>query len=63
MRRVLVVNTADRGGGAERVAMNILDGFTRLGTDTWLAVAEKRTDHPRVVPVHATRVYGPFACG
>ena len=54
MRRVLVVNTADRGGGAERVAMNILDGFTRLGTDTWLAVAEKRTDHPRVVPVHAT---------
>jgi glycosyltransferase involved in cell wall biosynthesis len=54
LRRVLVVNTADRGGGAERVAMNILDGFTRLGTDTWLAVADKRTDHPRVVPVHAT---------
>jgi glycosyltransferase involved in cell wall biosynthesis len=54
LRRVLIVNTADRGGGAERVAVNILDGFNRLGTETWLAVGDKRTDHPRVVPVHAT---------
>lgn len=34
--------------------MDILDGFTRLGTDTWLAVADKRTDDSRVLAVHAT---------
>jgi glycosyltransferase involved in cell wall biosynthesis len=50
--RVLIVNTADRGGGAERVSMDLLDGFARLGTETWLAVGDKRTDHPRVVPVY-----------
>lgn len=53
LRRVLIVNTADRGGGAERVSMDLLDGFARLGTEAWLAVAVKRSDHPRVVPVHA----------
>jgi glycosyltransferase involved in cell wall biosynthesis len=53
LRRVLIVNTADRGGGAEQVSMDLLDGFERLGTETWLAVGVKRTDHPRVVPVHA----------
>jgi glycosyltransferase involved in cell wall biosynthesis len=51
--RVLIVNTADRGGGAERVSMDLLDGFARLGTEAWLAVADKQTDHPRVVPVYA----------
>jgi glycosyltransferase involved in cell wall biosynthesis len=54
LRRALIVNTADRGGGAERVSMDLLDGFERLGTETWLAVAVKHTDHPRVVPVHVT---------
>jgi glycosyltransferase involved in cell wall biosynthesis len=53
LRRVLIVNTADRGGGAEQVSMDLLDGFERLGTETWLAVGVKRTTHPRVVPVHA----------
>ncbi len=53
LRRVLIVNTADRGGGAERVSMDLLDGFRGLGVETWLAVGVKRTDHPHVVPVHA----------
>src|SRR3979411_2171728 len=33
--------------------MDLLDGFARLGTEAWLAVADKQTDHPRVVPVYA----------
>lgn len=53
LHRVLIINTSDRGGGAERISMDLLDGFERLGTETWLAVGVKRTAHPRVVPVHA----------
>lgn len=49
--KVLIVNTADRGGGAERTSMALLDGFRELGADAWLAVGDKRTDHPRVIPL------------
>ena len=54
MRRVLVVNTADRAGGAERSARTILDGFEGLGTETYLAVGTKLTDDPRVIPLAAS---------
>jgi glycosyltransferase involved in cell wall biosynthesis len=54
LRKVLIVNTADRGGGAEVTAMSLLDGFQALGTETWLAVGAKLTDHPRVVPFHSS---------
>jgi glycosyltransferase involved in cell wall biosynthesis len=49
---VVIVNTADLGGGAERASMAVLDGFTALGVDTWLLVGDKRTDHPRVLPFY-----------
>ncbi len=48
----MIVNTADEGGGAERMSMATLDGFEALGTETWLLVGQKRTDHPRVVPLY-----------
>ena len=50
LRKVVIVNTADLGGGAEHMSMAVLDGFTRLGVDTWLLVGDKKTDHPRVMP-------------
>jgi glycosyltransferase involved in cell wall biosynthesis len=50
--KVVIVNTADAGGGAERTAMLTLEGFEALGTETWLAVGAKHTDHRRVVPFH-----------
>jgi glycosyltransferase involved in cell wall biosynthesis len=50
LRKVVIVNTADVGGGAEHMSMAVLDGFTRLGIDTWLLVGDKKTDHPRVMP-------------
>jgi glycosyltransferase involved in cell wall biosynthesis len=34
--------------------MSILDGFEALGSETWLAVGAKRTEHPRVVPFHSS---------
>jgi glycosyltransferase involved in cell wall biosynthesis len=52
--KVVIVNTSDSGGGAERVSMDLLDGFDSLGTDTWLAVATKRTRHPRVVSFYTS---------
>jgi glycosyltransferase involved in cell wall biosynthesis len=53
-RRALIVNTSDAGGGAERVSMDLLDGFKSLGTESWLAVAEKRTRHPNVVSLYTS---------
>jgi glycosyltransferase involved in cell wall biosynthesis len=49
---VVILNTADEGGGAERMSLATLDGFEALGTETWLLVGQKRTDHPRVLPLY-----------
>jgi glycosyltransferase involved in cell wall biosynthesis len=54
LKKVLIVNTADSGGGAERVSMAVLDGFLELGLDAWLLVGNKTGDHSRVVPFHAS---------
>ena len=50
LRKVVIVNTSDEGGGAERMSMSTLDGFAALGIDTWLLVGDKKTEHPRVMP-------------
>jgi glycosyltransferase involved in cell wall biosynthesis len=52
LRKVVIVNTADEGGGAERMSIAALDGFADLGIETWLLVGNKKTDHPRVVPFY-----------
>jgi glycosyltransferase involved in cell wall biosynthesis len=52
LRKVVIVNTSDEGGGAERMSMLMLDGFAALGIDTWLLVGEKKSDHPRVMPFY-----------
>jgi glycosyltransferase involved in cell wall biosynthesis len=49
--KVVIVNTTDEGGGAERMSMAVLDGFTARGIDTWLLVGDKKTEHPRVMPL------------
>ncbi len=51
LRKVVIVNTSDEGGGAERISMATLDGFTALGIETWLLVGDKKTEHPRVLPL------------
>jgi glycosyltransferase involved in cell wall biosynthesis len=48
----VIINTTDLGGGAERMSMATLDGFSALGIDTWLLVGNKQTDHPRVMPLY-----------
>jgi glycosyltransferase involved in cell wall biosynthesis len=50
LERATLINTSDHGGGAELIAMTLLDGFNAAGTETYLAVGSKQTDDPRVVP-------------
>ncbi len=52
--RVLIVNTADRGGGAERMSMRLLDGLLERDVDAWLTVGVRAGEHPRVVPIGAS---------
>jgi glycosyltransferase involved in cell wall biosynthesis len=47
--RVLLVSTADLGGGAEMSAWNLLRTYRGLGHESWLAVGTKRTADPSVV--------------
>jgi glycosyltransferase involved in cell wall biosynthesis len=63
LRKIVIVNTADEGGGAERVSMAVLEGFLELGLDAWLLVGHKLGNHPRVLsfyesPYFDYRPYG-----
>jgi glycosyltransferase involved in cell wall biosynthesis len=49
--RILQVNTADLGGGAEKVAWELLQAYRKRGHDSWLAVGRKSTDDPQVVKI------------
>lgn len=49
LEKIVIVNTTDEGGGAERMSLAVLDGFNARGLDAWLVVGRKKTDHPRVV--------------
>jgi glycosyltransferase involved in cell wall biosynthesis len=63
LRKIVIVNTVDEGGGAERVSMATLGGFLSLGLDTWLLVGRKAGRHPRVVSFYESPFfdYGPYA--
>src|SRR5579859_1054028 len=52
LRKIVLVNTSDEGGGAERVSMAVLEGFLKLGLDAWLLVGKKLGVHPRVLSFH-----------
>jgi glycosyltransferase involved in cell wall biosynthesis len=46
---ILLVNSSDRGGGAEKIAYSCLGGFLAAGHEAWLAVGAKHTDCERVL--------------
>jgi glycosyltransferase involved in cell wall biosynthesis len=48
---ILQVSTADRLGGAERVAWNLFESDRRAGDASWLAVGRKRTNDPDVLEI------------
>ncbi len=49
--RILLVNTSDLGGGAEKAASDLLLAYRKRGHDSWLAVGRKRTDDRQVLSV------------
>ena len=61
--KIVSVNTSDLGGGAERIATALLQGFRRRGCESWLLVGEKKTDDPYIVPFYASPYidYRPYA--
>ena len=49
--KILQVNTLDTGGGAEQVVDNLSNRYRGLGYETLLAVGEKRSNNPTVIPI------------
>jgi glycosyltransferase involved in cell wall biosynthesis len=54
LRKIVIINTADEGGGAERVSMTVLNGFLELGLDAWLLAGNKTGNHSKVIPFHSS---------
>ena len=50
LRKIIVVNTSDRGGGAECKAFNLFKGYQARGIESWLLVGDKKTTAPGVLP-------------
>ena len=48
---ILTVNTADAGGGAERVARELHESYAAAGADAWFATGIHRSTAPHVVEV------------
>ena len=49
--RILQVSTYDKAGGAEAVAWQLFDQYRRRGHQSALAVGEKVSNHPHVIPL------------
>lgn len=63
LRKVITVNTADLGGGAERLAWQMFEGCAAQGLDSWFLVGDKKSSHERVMPFYLSPYfdYRPFA--
>jgi glycosyltransferase involved in cell wall biosynthesis len=49
--KILTVNSADLGGGAERVGRELHQAYAAAGEDAWLAVGAKRGTDPRTIEI------------
>lgn len=59
--RILQVSPSDAGGGAHRVACDLMRGFRDAGHTSWLAVARPVTGDPGVLPIQIGRPRPPWA--
>ncbi len=53
-RKVVSVNTSDRGSGAERIAFGLFKALQWRGAESWLLVGDKKTPDPFVLPFFAS---------
>lgn len=58
---ILQVGTADVGGGAERVMMDLHRQYLERGSDSWVAVGRKRGDAERVLQIPGEQARSPWA--
>jgi glycosyltransferase involved in cell wall biosynthesis len=58
---ILQVGTFDVGGGAERVAVNLLRSYRARGHRSWLAVGHRRGDEPGVLQIPNVPARGSWA--
>jgi len=49
--RILQVNSGDLGGGAERVALNLFEGYKRRGYQSYFAVGHKHLNDPNIIEI------------
>jgi glycosyltransferase involved in cell wall biosynthesis len=49
--KILTVNTADLGGGAERVGRELHEAYAAAGEEAWLAVGAKRGTEPHTIEI------------
>lgn len=63
LRKIVLVNTADLGGGAERIACHLAEAYAAKGLESWLLVGDKKSDSSRVMPffLSPTFNYRPYA--
>ena len=53
--KILLANSSDRGGGAEKIASDLLRLYQLAGHDAWMAVARKQTADDRVLAIDRDR--------
>jgi len=58
---ILQVSIADCLGGAEKVAWNLFGRYQDSNWESWLAVRDKRTQHPRVIRIPNDDCRSPLA--
>ncbi|MEI6239530.1 MAG: polysaccharide deacetylase family protein [Planctomycetia bacterium] len=57
--RILSVSTSEHGGGAEKVARDLVQGFQSHGHDAWLAVGRRQSADSSVILIPQERDYKP----
>ncbi len=58
--RILQVSTYDVGGGAERIAAQLMGYYRARGHDAWMAVGLKRSDDPGTFLIPNAALRGPW---
>lgn len=60
LMKILQVSTYDKGGGAEAIAWQLFEEYRRRGHQSTMAVGEKRTNDPDVIPLSREASHGPL---
>ena len=54
---ILQISTSDKGGGAEKIALDIHRGYLARGCQSWLAVGQKHSNDPTILRIPNERYW------